>query len=771
MPERSNSKSLAQLFESWRVLALRLGESCYGGALLALAVIPITPNLSAQADDDFSSLASGYLNQHCVSCHGDDEPEAGLSLTSIDGNIPTGKHIEDWVRIAEQLAIGDMPPEDEPRPDAAVTARVVRWIKVELVKGGVDVSDIGQKLVLPGHGNRVDHATLFSGKITDSPSSPQRLWRLRPQIYVSFVPRISRDARVGQPFSSHAGAGFKDYSDLFVVDEPTINQLMRNAKVLVGIQCGDARAKPVKEFAALFAAFGTQFVEPQKGDKASKRTKKRIEPADEEGQLAAVKAAIRKQFQLALLREPTDDEYDRFAGLMRRNVADAGEAIGVKSTLAAILMLPEAMYRFELGNGEADNDGRAMLSPRELAYSLALALTDSAPDGKLLTAAKTGKLATCEDVAREVERMLNDPKLKKPRIMKFFEEYFEYPAAIDVFKDLPRGKWQPEVLVNDTRLLIEYVLEQDRDVLKQLLTTNRSFVNVRVDFKTKKLAEARQLKPKKPKKDKKTGKLIPVPPRDPNKEIAIHDFYSLPLNWKWTDKQPIEFPRDERAGVLTQPSWLAAFASNNENHAIQRGKWIRERLLGGVIPDLPISVDAKLPDAPDQPLRQRMEITKDTYCWRCHSKMNPIGLMFEHYDFLGRYRKDEPVVDLEATAKNVDSKGKSQGTIMKGIAVEAAGKVDRSGDVKIDGEYRDIIPLLHKLADSPHVRQVFVRHAFRFWMGRNETLSDSATLIAADKAYIESGGSMKALITSLLTSDSFLLRQSVNSTSTRVSSR
>jgi hypothetical protein len=43
-------------------------------------------------------------------------------------------------------------------------------------------------------------------------------------------------------------------------------------------------------------------------------------------------------------------------------------------------------------------------------------------------------------------------------------------------------------------------------------------------------------------------------------------------------------------------------------------------------------------------------------------------------------------------------------------------------------------------------------------MGRNEILSDSPTLMAADQAYVDGGGSMKALITSLLTSDSFLYR-------------
>jgi hypothetical protein len=43
-------------------------------------------------------------------------------------------------------------------------------------------------------------------------------------------------------------------------------------------------------------------------------------------------------------------------------------------------------------------------------------------------------------------------------------------------------------------------------------------------------------------------------------------------------------------------------------------------------------------------------------------------------------------------------------------------------------------------------------------MGRNETLHDAPVLQAAHRAYKTSGGSMKALLTSLLTSDAFLYR-------------
>lgn len=71
-----------------------------------------------------------------------------------------------------------------------------------------------------------------------------------------------------------------------------------------------------------------------------------------------------------------------------------------------------------------------------------------------------------------------------------------------------------------------------------------------------------------------------------------------------------------------------------------------------------------------------------------------------------------------------------------------------TGEKNVDGDVKDALELIHKMANSDKVRQSIIRHVFRYYMGRNEMLSDSITLIAADKAYLESGGSFKALLTS-----------------------
>jgi len=142
-----------------------------------------------------------------------------------------------------------------------------------------------------------------------------------------------------------------------------------------------------------------------------------------------------------------------------------------------------------------------------------------------------------------------------------------------------------------------------------------------------------------------------------------------------------------------------------------------------------------LPDEPNETLRERMRVTREEYCWKCHQQMDPLGLPFEMYNHLGLYRQ----VEQEQP-------------------VDTSGAITDSGDPALDGPVNNALELIQKLAHSQRVEQVFVRHAFRFWMGRNETLQDAPVLQAAHIAYRDNGGSLQALLTALLTSDAFLYR-------------
>lgn len=237
------------------------------------------------------------------------------------------------------------------------------------------------------------------------------------------------------------------------------------------------------------------------------------------------------------------------------------------------------------------------------------------------------------------------------------------------------------------------------------------------------------------------------------------------IDWKTWD-YPTDQPAtiSNRKGILTHPAWLIAHSQNLETDPIHRGKWIREKLLAGTIPDVPITVDAVIPLDHHKTLRQRMENrTGETYCWRCHQKMDPLGFPFEIYDDFGRYRTEESLEHPDNLIKQA-KRGETNEfgaslPVYNTLPVNPRGTLQGTGDVALDGEVRDAFDLIDRLAKSKKVRQSIIRHAFRYFLGRNENLSDSKTLMDADKAYLESNGSFDEVIVSLLTSDSFIYRK------------
>jgi mono/diheme cytochrome c family protein len=685
----------------------------------------------AESKAEFERVVAPFLKVHCASCHGPKVQEGELGFHELEMDMKASTSAGRWAMVIEKLVTREMPPEGRARPGDDEIKAVVSWIQTEMKRSG---KNFARRHAI-ANGNKVPHDKLFDPKTAYPFNNPGRLRTLSPEIYTGFSTDLAKGLSLGQPFTPEGRTTFKDMGAP-KIDEPVTVQLMRNALLIV-----ERQTLHKVESGKLVAGPGA--------------VKEMLPFVDENVPLTPVlmEKAIALQFQKVLSRPPTLEEKARLLKLMEKNVLEAGRVTGMRYALSAVYLMPEAIYRFEVGTGKPDEQGRVRLAPREIAYALAYALTDKRPDAKLLADAIEGKLDTKEGVAAAARSLLDDAKTPKPRIMRFFREYFGYDKAKEVFQeDKANPDHDARILVEDTDRLIEYILEQDRDVLRELLTTNKAFVAYKTaaDTKRKRQQEIAKFEEGK-KKDpaKYTNKTLKLPGRSVYRAYNLDDF---------PDTQPVDLPAEQRAGILTQPSWLAANAKTDENHAIFRGKWVRERLLGGVVPDVPITVDAQLPEAPDKPLRERMKVTEQEYCWKCHQLMNPIGLPFEMYDYFGRYRDKEPLVDLAATAKNVDKKGKVLDKVMHAVPVDARGSITFASNSALEGDVKNAVEMLHKLANSERVEQVFVRHAFRYWLGRNENLGDGPSLRQAHQAYRDNGGSMKALIASLLSSDSFLYR-------------
>ncbi|QDU28814.1 hypothetical protein ETAA8_39190 [Anatilimnocola aggregata] len=255
--------------------------------------------------------------------------------------------------------------------------------------------------------------------------------------------------------------------------------------------------------------------------------------------------------------------------------------------------------------------------------------------------------------------------------------------------------------------------------------------------------------------------LPPLPTRD--RYIGVEtDRYKepsdKPMYWSYPVEQPFQIAN--RKGLLTHPAWLVAHSSNFHTDPIRRGRWIREKLLAGRVPDVPITVDAQVPDDPHKTLRQRVEIvTHNTECWKCHQHMNPLGLPFESFDDFGRFRTQESREHPENLVRK--GNGKDVADVYQTSPIDSSGVLSGTGDANLDGEVPDAFEMIDRLARSERVRQSIIRHAFRFFLGRNEMPSDAQTLIDADQAYVSSDGSFRAVVVSLLTSDSFIYRKPI----------
>ena len=235
-------------------------------------------------------------------------------------------------------------------------------------------------------------------------------------------------------------------------------------------------------------------------------------------------------------------------------------------------------------------------------------------------------------------------------------------------------------------------------------------------------------------------------------------------NWDWSATQPAKVPN--RKGMLTHPAWLIAHAFNTETDPVHRGKFVREKLLADTIPDVPITVDAQIPEDHNKTLRDRLAMATETKaCWHCHEKMNPLGNTFEMYDDFGRFRTEEYLEYPEHLITKRPDEARDRNHLLdlrdvyKTLPVDPSGHLAGTGDPSLDGDLKGAIDLAERLSKSRRVRQSFIRHAFRYFMGRNEQLHDSKTLIDAESAYVASNGSFDAVILSLLTSDSFIYRK------------
>ncbi len=235
-------------------------------------------------------------------------------------------------------------------------------------------------------------------------------------------------------------------------------------------------------------------------------------------------------------------------------------------------------------------------------------------------------------------------------------------------------------------------------------------------------------------------------------------YYGSTWAYGWTD--PINDTDAERwvtvpaprLGVLTHPAWLTAHGGNFEDDAslVLRGHWLRTQLFCqsfGDLSDVQGLQAMLVASDPDLSARERVrrstepgvdpegddEVTEQ--CFGCHSYMNSLGFPFELFNHAGFERA-------------TDHGGPPDGSTT----------IDNLPDEALNGAYASPEEFIRAVAGSAFARRGMVRHAFRFFMGRDEVLADGCTLLEMEQALIEEG-SFLSMLEALISSETFVRRE------------
>ncbi len=481
-----------------------------------------------------------------------------------------------------------------------------------------------------------------------------------------------------------------------------------------------------------------------------------------------------------LFRPPRDDETTALVSFAQ-NAFDDEAANGttrrhtLERIVSAAWMTSGALFRTELGAGEIDEHGRKRLADWELANAIAYALDGRAAgapgvyarfglewsadyDGHmpaLRQAAIDGTISqpeTIESLVRsyfggvDLDRVDLNLDVRDERrisrrgeywmsngIREFFREWLHYDEHINIFKDTPgetsgfgnevtsdygnliSGYYGHESrLVEQMDDMIARIVVEDTDVFANLLTSRTFYTPATAEFE---------------------GSSISASTLQTNYIYGITELTGSTREDRWQ-----ELPANERAGVLTHPAFLASHAGAFENdpNIVHRGKWVRENLLCGIVPDVPITVEAAFdPDTRDQSARQRMteQVENRQECAGCHGLMNPLGYPFEIYNHAGYLRVEDHGAEPDGSAHLINMP-----------------------DPALEGPVRDAIEMSEKFADSRYVKRCFIRQTFRYFVGREELQRDACTLVEMEDAYDQSSGSFAEMLIALFQSDSFQYR-------------
>lgn len=280
----------------------------------------------------------------------------------------------------------------------------------------------------------------------------------------------------------------------------------------------------------------------------------------------------------------------------------------LRALLARILVSPAFLYRIETVASNTDKS----LTGWELASRLSFFLWSSIPDDELRRAAAAGELARPSALARQVKRMVADPKARRLST-EFFGQWLGF-YRFDQYRGVDTARF-PEftdtvkaAMYEEAVSTFEYIVRENRPV-SEILDADYTFLN-------QPLAKF-------------YGVDAQVNVTSPSAMVRVSDARAL-----------------NRGGALRLGSVLTVTSAPLRTSPVKRGDWVLRRILGTPTPPPPADAGS-LPSDPSAfgglSLRQRLtEHKRNPTCANCHLRIDPLGFPLENFDAIGRTRATYP---------------------------------------------------------------------------------------------------------------------------------
>ena len=343
-----------------------------------------------------------------------------------------------------------------------------------------------------------------------------------------------------------------------------------------------------------------------------------------------------EKFLLKAFRAPADEKTSKlYIGYFDKRYRKSRDFTqSMKDVVSAALASPRFILVHNQTNKDLASQGSYTLASYNLATRLSFFLWSSIPDDELLALAGAGKLQEDEVLKKQVDRMLNDRRVKNfcdsfaPQWLKInnlvsaspdFKKHREYYFGGDDKISYKRGMH----MMLEPLLNFETVFVENRPILE--------LVDSDFTYRSHLLTEWYQ------------GRAATYPI---NVNLRDIEFTRTPLG-------------DRRyGGVLTTSAVMVMTSNPFRSLPITRGAWVSSVIFNDPpepppdnVPEL--QADDKTLEKEGLTIRQKLkQHSSSAQCAGCHKKIDPLGFVLENYDLLGRWR------DAYRTGLKVDASGK-----------------------------------------------------------------------------------------------------------------